>query len=258
MSTATAAAPPNKFSQPVPPELRIYSHSPILYWWPVWAIGFLMALWTYIDDHHMVLVPDGTVVEEGRLVLPGGADPVITDIHIARSRIPGVLFVLTLLAVAVLSQAYLRGPWSLFIGAMVLAAVFLVGWLNWWEPLWQWLNLLNVHINLGGYLVVSMALFIAWALNVFVLDRRTCLIVALGQVRFRDELGDEEKAYDSGTVAFEKRPYDWFRWLVGFGAGDLVVRTGGPQPQTVELPNVVGVGHWLDQIEERLRTRDVV
>ena len=28
-------------------QLRIYSHSSLLYWWPVWAVGYVMALVTY-------------------------------------------------------------------------------------------------------------------------------------------------------------------------------------------------------------------
>ena len=29
-------------------DVKIYSHSPLLYWWPVWVAGYLMALLTYI------------------------------------------------------------------------------------------------------------------------------------------------------------------------------------------------------------------
>ncbi|MGL4549722.1 MAG: hypothetical protein ACRC33_00935 [Gemmataceae bacterium] len=257
MSTATA--PTNRqHSTDTEPELRIYSHSPVLYWWPVWAVGFLMALWTYLDGHHQLLVPELTVVEGNQIVLPPGGEVFVTGEHVARSRIPGVAFVLTLLAVSVLSHSYLRGPWSLFIGACVIAAVFLVGWLDWWGVLWQWVRLLSVHINLGGYLVISSVLFAFWAFSVFVFDRRTCLMVSTGQVRLRDELGDETKVFDSGSVTFEKRPSDWFRWAVGWGAGDLILRTGGPHPQVIEFPNVIGVNRWLHEVEQRLRTRDVI
>ena len=27
-------------------EVRIYSHSHLFYWWPVWACGYIMAIWT--------------------------------------------------------------------------------------------------------------------------------------------------------------------------------------------------------------------
>jgi hypothetical protein len=61
MATAPQAAP-----QVPPPgtedrqEIRIVSHSHLFYWWPVWAVGFLMALLTYLDGHRMAIVPPGT------------------------------------------------------------------------------------------------------------------------------------------------------------------------------------------------------
>jgi hypothetical protein len=239
-------------------DLKVYSHSPLLYWWPVWAVGFLMALWTWLDNYHMVLVPENAVVEGNKLVVAEDESLQRPFVHMARSKVPGVVFVVTLLFVIICSHAWLRGPWALFIAACVAAAIFLASWLNWWDPLFQWFHLLRIHINLGGYLVISTVLFVVWALTLFVFDRRTYMIFSIGQVRIRDELGDQEKVFDTHSIAFEKRPYDWFRWLVGFGAGDMIMRVGAPQPQIIELPNVVGVGKRLHAMEERLRTRDVV
>jgi len=52
---ATPAVPP---PDNTPDEIRVYSHSNVFYWWPVWAIGFLMGLWTLFGDgHHLVPVP---------------------------------------------------------------------------------------------------------------------------------------------------------------------------------------------------------
>jgi hypothetical protein len=238
--------------------LKVYSHSPLLYWWPVWAVGFLMALWTWLDNYHMVLVPENAVIEGNQLTVAQGENLEKPFVHIARSKIPGVVFVVTLLVIIVCSHAWLRGPWALFIAACLAATIFLANWLNWWGPLYEWLHLLRIHINLGGYLVISTVLFVVWALTFLVFDRRTFMIFAVGQVRIKDELGDQEKVFDTHTIAFEKRPYDWFRWLIGFGAGDMILRVGGPQPQTIELANVIRVGKRLHAMEARLRTRDVV
>jgi hypothetical protein len=47
--------------------------------------------------------------------------------------------------------------------------------------------------------------------------------------------------------------------ILGFwGAGDLVVRTGGPHPEVLEWPNVLFVRSRLKQIQARLKQRDVV
>jgi hypothetical protein len=266
MATATSEMAP--VAHAVQRDLRIYSHSPLLYWWPVWAVAFLMALWTWLDNYHMVLVPENAVIPLTLPSPPGGEGrPVAVTpgdglqepfVHMARSRWPGTIFVATFLFVLVCSHAWLRGPWALFITACLVALIFLTSWLNWWGPLFEWFHLLRIYINLGGYLVIATVLFIVWGLTVFLFDRRTYLVFTLGQVRFRDELGDQEKVFDTHTIAFEKRQYDWFRWLVGFGAGDMIMRVGGPHPQVIELPNVVQVGKWLHAMEERLRIRDVV
>jgi lysylphosphatidylglycerol synthetase-like protein (DUF2156 family) len=206
----------------------------------------------------MVVVPENAVVEGNKLVVAEGENLEKPYVHMARSKSPGIIFVATLLAVVVFSHVWLRGPWALFIAACLTAVIFLASWLNWWDPLYESFHLLRIHINLGGYLVISVVLFVVWTLTLFVFDRRTYLTFSVGQIRMRDELGDQEKAFDTHSIAFEKRPYDWFRWLVGFGAGDMVMRVGGPQPQTIELPNVVCLGKRLHAMEERLRTRDVV
>lgn len=80
---STTVPPPNA----APPatqernEIKVVSHSNLFYWWPVWAVGFLMAILTAIDNSRMVTVPPGTkaykeVTADGEkhegLVLPKG------------------------------------------------------------------------------------------------------------------------------------------------------------------------------------------
>src|SRR5581483_1302290 len=98
--------------------------------------------------------------------------------------------------------------------------------------------------------VISTVLFVAWFLIVFVFDRWTYLVFSVGQIRLRSEVGDAEAVFDTSTVTFEKKPYDYFRWVVGFGAGDLLVRPGGPSGPVFELSNVVGLDNWLSRLEE--------
>src|SRR6516165_5773916 len=97
---------------PSPKEIVIISHSPIFYWWPVWFVGFLMAILTYFDGHLMAVVPPGTVAEATRtvsghdeardvLVLPPGqqlpVDPATGTalqprLRMASSNNPGIIF----------------------------------------------------------------------------------------------------------------------------------------------------------------------
>src|SRR6516162_8781147 len=64
----------------VPPsEVRIVAHTMLFYWWPVWAVGLLLAGLTWLDGHRLAIVPAGTQVVEGfdggreALVPPAGA-----------------------------------------------------------------------------------------------------------------------------------------------------------------------------------------
>jgi len=43
MSTATPQAPAATV-RPDQMEIKIVSHSNLFYWWPVWAVGFIMGL----------------------------------------------------------------------------------------------------------------------------------------------------------------------------------------------------------------------
>ncbi len=255
---ATAVPPPSPAVHPPhQTDIRIYSHSPLLYWWPVWAVAFLMALWTYFDNYHMALVPPGSTVEDGQLTVPEGARLEAPLVHVARSSVPGTVFVAVLLLVAVFSNASLRGTWALIFGVSVAALALLVSWLGGWGTLYRWTGMLHIYINLGGYLAVAVPLFLVWAVTVFLLDRRAYVVFSAGQLRVCDHLGREERAVDAMSVSFEKRPYNWFHRLVGWGAGDMLLRAGGLKGEVFEMPNVVGVGGRLRQIEERLKTRDV-
>jgi hypothetical protein len=57
--------PPTEPAGPACEETRIkiVSHSDLFYWWPVWAVGFLMAALTYQHGHRVAFVPAGTVAE---------------------------------------------------------------------------------------------------------------------------------------------------------------------------------------------------
>jgi hypothetical protein len=63
---ATATAPLSHAIAEKQRNIKIVSHSPLFYWWPVWAVGFLMAFLTYVDGRLMALVPAGTVAEQSR------------------------------------------------------------------------------------------------------------------------------------------------------------------------------------------------
>jgi hypothetical protein len=235
-------------------DIKIYSHSALLYWWPVWVVAFLAALWTFLDNYQRLPTP----AAEARSVEAATEDQAgWPPVQVARSPVPGLAFVVTLLAVTVFSNSSLRGLWALFFASCLAAAVLLVSWLQWWAPLLHGLQNLRIHINLAGYLAIGLPLFLVWVVTFFVFDRRTYMIFSASQLRICDHLGAEEKVFDSSSVALEKRPFNWFHRLVGWGAGDLILKAGGANREIYEFPNVIRVVKWLEEIEQRLKTRDV-
>jgi hypothetical protein len=41
-------------------EIIIVSHSSLFYWWPVWAVCFLLAIITFFTSGHLALAPSET------------------------------------------------------------------------------------------------------------------------------------------------------------------------------------------------------
>jgi hypothetical protein len=243
------------------PDIKIYSHSPILYWWPVWLVGFLMAFLTYLDGGRMAYVPDGTRVQGNTLVAPaeGGALEQPHD-RVASSPYLGTWFFLTLIVVFVSSNVQLRGLWEWIAILAIALLVSVISLYGLWGSLVDWFGLLHIHINLAGYVFISAWLLAIWVVTVFIFDHRTYIIFSAGQIRVLDEIGQAEKVYDVTNLTFQVQPNVLIRHrLLGFyGAGDLIVRTGGPRPEVLEWPNVLFARSRLRQIQQRLKAREVV
>ena len=211
-------------------HIVVYGHSNLFYWWPVWLVSFILAGVTYFE-----------------------ADPAVTG-----SSIPGAVFVVTLLAVAVSSTVVLRGMVSL-VGAVVLVAlVTTFAWFGWWGNIFAYLGGLDIRINTAGYLCVGVPLFLAWATVVFVYDRQHYVIFDSGQIRYVQEVGDSQMAMQADGATVEKKRSDAFRhWVLGLGAGDLVIRAGGHGGPTIELENVLNIGRKMTVIDRMLREKAV-
>src|SRR6516164_840009 len=100
-----------------PREVLIVAHNTLFYWWPVWAVGLLLAGLTWLDGHRLAIVPAGTQVAEGfdgsreALVLPAGThlprDPATgkprePTLRVASRSGYGVLFIVVVLLVVLI------------------------------------------------------------------------------------------------------------------------------------------------------------
>jgi hypothetical protein len=261
-----------------PAQVVIISHSPLFYWWPVWAVGFLMAGLSYWQGDLVAFVPPGTEAERGVQVaghdgprdvliapagrsLPAAADPEELKqprVRMAASNNPGILWTVTLLLVILVTHVQMRGVWSLVVAVFLAFSTILLAVLDLWDPILRAIWVIDVHINALGYLSISLVLFVFWLLMFLVFDRLKYIIFTRGRLRVREAIGEGEKVFDVRGMVFKRHRDDLFRhWLLGFGTADLTVFTTGANARQIEMPNVLGVGRKLELINTMLKEVEV-
>jgi hypothetical protein len=279
MSVATAPMPPAvQASQ----SIHIISHSTLFYWWPVWVVGFVFTVLTFVSDTHMVFVPQNTVAlkdatvtveKDGKtvsykkndvLVVEKGHLPGVGNVldqprlHAANNPSYGVLFALVLLLVIFITNVPLRGMWSGIVIGMIVMGSIIFQLAGFWEPILGALYFLDIRINAAGYLLISSVLFGLWLFTVFLFDRQIYMTFNEGQMKVCTEIGGGEKVYDAVGMTMEKQRSDLFRhWMLGLGSGDLIVRTSGAQAHQFDMPNVLFIGGKVRKIEEMLKKKSV-
>jgi hypothetical protein len=263
-----------------PREIKLISHSTLFYWWPVWAFGFFMALLTAIENHRFAVVPSDAklkAVEGGYLIetksnesqLPGpmrkaladseGASGGVFPTHVSQRAWLGSVFVVILIIVIVITNVPLRGLWSFMVILGVIVLSLIVTVFNGWDEIYDRVTALRIYMNMAAYLTISTSVFIIWAVATFIFDRRTFIQFSPGQIKVCEHIGSSVRTYDATGVTFEKQRDDLFRhYILGFGSGDLIVRTAGAERHEIRMSNVLGIGWKLGPIEDLLREKPTV
>jgi hypothetical protein len=291
--TPTPPAPPTSGIAPAK-EIRIYSHSSLFYWWPVWVVGFFFALWTTLEGNRLAIVPgDSTVVvannNDGKKIatiyltgdghqmkenLRDASESEKTDFAKSNQNINGEvqklkprishkpwmgpLFVFLLCLVIIITNVPLRGLWSLVTIISFVVLALIVSLFGWWDSIFNALDGLHIYINLAGYLFISTFLCVAWFVSVYIFDKRSYIIFTAGQIKVCEQVGGREKVYDTTGMTIEKQRDDWFRHIfLGFGSGDMSVRTAGADRHEIVMPNVSFIGFKIGPIEQLLRQKQV-
>jgi hypothetical protein len=268
-------------------EIKIVSHSNLFYWWPVWAVGFLLGILTLFEGYVIAIVPhdttpyrsnpvkvpeSGQIEERDVLIVPekghlppeapeGGKlpPPEKPKLHITQRSTYGVVFALTLLLVIIITNVPLRGMWSIMVIVLAVLLITVFALFHWWDAIFHGIALLDIRINTGGYFFISTVLLIVWVVTFILFDRQMYIIFTPGQLKVRLEIGGGEKAYDTSGMTIEKQRSDLFRhWILGLGSGDLIVNTSGAHVQHFDLPNVLFIGKKVQQLEDMLREKAVV
>jgi hypothetical protein len=278
MSNPVEPVPVSVVPDKRPTEVVIISHSPLFYWWPIWAVGFVLAGLSYWQGDQVAFVPPGTVAQRGVRVkgldgerdaliapegrsLPAAEDPeelVQPRLRMARSNDPGVVWAVTLLLVILITHVKLRGVWSLVAVLLLGFSTVLLAVLGLWDPILRAVRIFDVHVNAFGYLSISLVLFVMWLVMFLVFDRLTYMIFTRGRLRVRKAIGEGEKVFDMRGMVFQRHQDDLFRhWMLGFGTADLTVFTSGANAQQMEMPNVFGIGRKLELINTMLQELEV-
>jgi hypothetical protein len=217
-------------------EINIFSHSTLLYWWPAWAFGFLIALLN--------------AGQERFLATAQGAQP---------SSALGLTYLSILLLLIVFTNVRLRGISSVVALLTVAFIAVLLAWFGWWDNIAKLIPYLSVHMNTGFYLVFSTGLLIIWLMMFFVFDRLSYWRIRPGQMTVEHIIGGGAESIDTEAVRFQKLSSDLFRTVLGLGAGDLQATGVGPPGTKLNMSNVLFAEHKIHQIERLIAVKpDVV
>jgi hypothetical protein len=207
-------------------EVRIYQHSPILYWWVVWAYGYLCALLTYAQGVALSIGDNGKPL----LVHP--------------SSWVGLSFVLLLLFVIVATSVRARGIHALLLMIIITAAAIATYLIMSIEWLFATPPSLLVHMNLAFYMLVSTVLLVVWFAVVFFFDRMSYWRFRGTQIervqKFAGVLGRAPEGFSVMNVKLIRHSDDLLAHkilglgIVGLGTSDIegrMVIFGGAQEQ---------------------------
>ena len=267
LSTDLAVPPP-------PTNITIISHSSLIYWWPVWLVGFILAGLTFLEDSRLAVLPAGTTAKKldsntsGRvyeLTLPANSPPAKDaegdhpfPVRISRNTDFGVVYIVVILLVIFGANVPLRGLASLVAILFVLLLTVVFAMLGWWESMFEAVGGWHIQITLAGYLVPSVALFLIWLAVLFLYDPLRYMTFSPGRSSCTRKSATCSEVFDTTQVEAEKKKSDLFRqWILGFGAGDLIIKIPG-QAMQIELPNVLFAAQRAREIADLMKIKPVI
>jgi hypothetical protein len=234
-----------------PTEVRVYPHSPILYWWVVWAYGFFCALLTWA---------------QGETFMIGGGKPLL--IHPAPWV--GISFTMLLLFVALATTVKARGIGSILLILLLAGAAAGTQFVMSIEGLFKTPPAILVHMNLAFYMMVSSALFVVWFVIVFIFDRLSYWRFRGAQIervqRFASILGRAPESYSVMHVRLMRFSDDILDHkilglgIVGLGTSDIEGKIAifGGGNEVFRIENVWRASRALRQIQAMMGPKATV
>ena len=211
-------------------ELKVYTHSPILYWWPIWALGLIFGFVS------MFVSGDGTE---------------------AAARVQGQTFVFVLVFVIFSTTVKLRGANSVILGLILAIGGILLATANLSGPIAAFIGGLDIRMSPAFYWFVGITVFLMWAIMIFGFDKVKFYEFSPGQVRERVFWGSGDRA-ESGANArcrYLKDDFLRHRMLGLVVTGDIEITLG--DGEVWYLHNVLFAKQKANRINELIVTRPV-
>ena len=236
-----------------PGQLRIYQHSNLLYWWPLWAYGYVCAALTYVQ---------GIGIKElAASAGPGGVEKVIL-FH--PSPWMGISYIGLILFVAIFTNIRARGVYSFVLLLLAAGMTWLFFKIPGIDKAIGWASLLRVHLNLAFYLTFSSLLLLIWLFVIVFVDHFSWWRFSPGQVIEEHRIGQATgHAYNTEGMVVRRLPDDFFRHRIlglgivglGMGTGDFMVKP--PYEESFEIHNVWRANRKQRHMETMIATRIV-
>lgn len=221
------------------PQVILYSHSSLFYWWPVWVTGYILAAMTYWGGKAFAVAGDNNV-------------------WFYPSSNLGVIFLLVLFLVILITNVTVRGMASALVIVTGILITVLLAWFGLWDRVLNWIGNLRIYLNLGAYFWFSTLVLLVWVFSVFVFDRLSYWRFTPGQATLEHVFGASAKSYDTENMVVEKYRNDFFRhWVLGFGSGDLNIKPYSSERESIEVANVLFIG-WKVAAIQRLMAMEPV
>lgn len=247
----TGAQPAAAPAAGAPSEVRVYPHSPILYWWVVWAYGFFCALLTWA---------------QGEVFTIGGGKPLL--IHPGPWL--GVSFTMLLLFVILATTVKARGIGAILMTLLLIGAAVGTQFIMSIPGLFSTPPAILVHMNLAFYMMVSSALFVVWFVIVFIVDRLSFWRFRGAQIervqRFASILGRAPESYSVMHVRLTRFSDDILAHkilglgILGLGTSDIEGKIAifGGGNEVFRIEHVWRASRTLRQIQAMMGAKATV
>ena len=113
---------------------------------------------------------------------------------------------------------------------------------------------LPTEINATGFLVIGIPLFVVWFIDLWIVPKVSNVLITSKQIRVQEEIGDgTELVVDPHSLIVEVQSGFLFQWVLGFGSGDMIIRTTGAEKREFVFRNVRFAWQKLGMIDKRMR-----